>query len=135
MPADAYLHQRVTGGVFYFNMRVPADVMAAFGNEHVRVSLKTKNRSEARKRRNLKLGELETAFDELRRTGKAEQALADKAARRDISKLSRAELEWLVTSYYRDVVRPAAIYLPSETGSRPFSSFARQVQLAATADH
>jgi hypothetical protein len=55
-------------------MRVPADVAAAFGAAKVLVSLKTKNRAEARKLRNPKLGELETAFDELRRTGKAEQA-------------------------------------------------------------
>lgn len=118
MPADAYLHQRGEGGVFYLNMRVPADVAVAFGAAKVLVSLKTKNRAEARKRRNLKLGELETAFNELRRTGKAEEALAQKAARKDISKLSRAELERLVTGYYRDVLRPAAISLPVDGEDR-----------------
>ncbi|MCO5090873.1 DUF6538 domain-containing protein [Bosea sp. (in: a-proteobacteria)] len=118
VPADAYLHQRGKGGVFYLNMRVPADVAAAFGAAKVLVSLKTKSRVEARKLRNIKLGELETTFDELRRTGKAEQALADKAVGRDISKLSRAELERLVTGYYRDVLRPAAVILPVDGEDR-----------------
>jgi len=98
VPADAYLRKHPETGMFYLNKRVPVDVAAAFGRAKVLESLNKKDRPEARKRRNIRLGELEKAFGELRRTGKAEQALAEKVARRDLSKLSRAELERLVTA-------------------------------------
>lgn len=56
-----------------------------------------KNRNEIGKLRNIKLGELARAFDELRCTGRPEQALAAKAASRDITKLTWAALKRLLT--------------------------------------
>ena len=116
VPRASYLIAR--NGRFYFDMRVPVDVAAAFGSKTIRFSLRTKERSKALRLMGKHLDHYMERFDELRRTGKAEQALAEKIVRKDIAKLGRAELERLVTDYYRDVLRPAAITRPVDDEDR-----------------
>ena len=104
----------VRNGTCYFDMRVPVDVVGAYRAKlglksgAIRFSLHTKDRKKAQRLAAKHLGHFEGLFSELRRTGDAEQDLANKIGRGDLSKLSRAEMEKLVTDYYRDVLRPFA---------------------------
>lgn len=114
MPKDAYLYRRGKGGNYYLNMRVPTDIVAAYGSDKVFVSLGTRNRDEARRQRNLRLAELEAHFDELRRTGKAKLSLQDKLSRQAFSRVSQTELEKMAVGYFKDVFEPIAVDPPSE---------------------
>lgn len=122
VPTSSYLIVR--NGVFYFDMRVPVDVLGAYQrkfrvkSEAIRKSLKTRDRRQARRLAAMRLGYYEEVFAELRRTGDAELVLANKIARHDLSKLSRAELERLVTGYFREVLRPAAVNPPIDSEDR-----------------
>lgn len=116
VPKASYLIVR--NGRFYFDMRVPVDVAAAFGSKAVRFSLRTKERAKALRLMGKHLDHYMDRFDELRRTGNAETVLAAKVARHDLAKLSRAELERLVTGYYREVIEPAAINPPFDHEDR-----------------
>ncbi|AWM88274.1 site-specific integrase [Microvirga sp. 17 mud 1-3] len=114
MPKDAYLYRRGKGGNYYLNMRVPTDIVAAYGGDKVFVSLGTRNRDEARRQRNLRLAELEAHFDELRRTGKAKLSLQDKLSRQAFSRVSQTELERMAVGYFKDVFEPIAVDRPTE---------------------
>ncbi|WID98161.1 site-specific integrase [Bosea vestrisii] len=122
VPKTPYLIVR--NGRFYFDMRVPEDVVGAFKHKFkrktgtIRESLKTKDRKRALREMGEKLSFYLAQFDELRRTSDAELVLANKVSRRDLSKLSRAELEKLVVSYYRDVLRPSALSPPIDSEDR-----------------
>lgn len=116
VPKAPYLIVR--NGQFYFDMRVPVDVVGAYKARFkrktgaVRVSLRTRDRKQAQRLAAKHLDHYEELFAELRRTGDAELVLANKVGRRDLSKLSRPELERLVAGYFRDVMRPAAVSPP-----------------------
>jgi len=116
VPKAPYLIVR--NGQFYFDMRVPVDVVGAYKVRFkrktgaVRVSLRTKDRKQAQRLAAKHLDHYEELFAELRRAGDAELVLANKVGRRDLSKLSRPELERLVAGYFRDVMRPAAVSPP-----------------------
>lgn len=116
VPRASYLIVR--NGRFYFDMRVPVDVAAAFGSKTIRFSLRTKERSKALRLMGKHLDHYMDRFDELRRMGNAETAFAAKVARHDLSKLSGAELERLVTGYFREVVEPAAMNPPTDSEDR-----------------
>lgn len=115
----------VRNGTCYFDLRVPPDVVGAYKRKFklktgaaIRFSLRTKDRKQAQRLAAKHLDHYEELFDELRRTGDAKQVLADKVRRRELSKLSRAELEQLVAGYYRDVLRPAAVSPPIDSEDR-----------------
>lgn len=116
VPKASYLIVR--NGTFYFDMRVPVDVAAAFGFKTIRFSLRTKERAKALRLMGKHLDHYMDRFDELRRTDNAEIAFAAKVARHDLTKLSRVELERLVTGYYREVLEPAAVIPPLDSEDR-----------------
>lgn len=104
------LWRRGKQGVFYLNIRVPKDVAEAFGKPKILMSLGTSDYAEARRRRDERLPAIYDRFAELR----AAAALTTKVQRRDLSKLSRADLERLAMGYYRDVLLPAAKSRPDD---------------------
>jgi hypothetical protein len=115
----------VRNGTCYFDMRVPLDVVGAYKRKFklktggaIRFSLRTKDRKQAQRLAAKHLGHYEELFAELRRSGDAELVLANKVGRRDLSKLSRPELEKLVVDFYRDVLRPAAVSPPIDSEDR-----------------
>lgn len=115
----------VRKGTCYFDLRVPPDVVGAYKRKFklktgaaIRFSLRTKDRKQAQRLAAKHLGHYEDLFAELRRSGDAETAFEAKVRRHDLSKLSRAELERLVTGYYRDVLRPAAVSPPIDSEDR-----------------
>ncbi len=116
VPRASYLIVR--NGRFYFDMRVPVDVAAAFGSKTIRFSLRTKERAKALRLMGKHLDHYMDRFDELRRASNAETAFATKVARHDLTKLSRAELERLVTGYFREVLEPAAMNPPVDSEDR-----------------
>lgn len=116
VPRASYLIAR--NGRFYFDMRVPVDVAAAFGSKTIRFSLRTNERSKALRLMGKHLDHYMERFDELRRTANAEAVFAAKVARHDLTKLSGVELERLVTGYFRDVVEPAATNPPLDSEDR-----------------
>lgn len=116
VPRASYLIVR--NGRFYFDMRVPVDVAAAFGSKTIRFSLRTKERAKALRLMGKHLDHYMDRFDELRRASNAETAFATKVARHDLTKLSRAELERLVTGYFREVLEPAAVNPPVDSEDR-----------------
>ncbi|KRE07038.1 hypothetical protein ASE61_23910 [Bosea sp. Root670] len=122
VPKTPYLIVR--NGRFYFDMRVPEDVVGAFKHKFkrktgaIRESLKTKDRKRALREMGEKLSFYSAQFDELRRSGDAEHILANKVGRGDLSKLSRPELEKLVVDFYRDVLKPVAVSPPIDGEDR-----------------
>ncbi|SEL70302.1 hypothetical protein SAMN04515666_1055 [Bosea lupini] len=128
VPKTPYLIVR--NGRFYFDMRVPEDVLDAYNAKFkrndganretgtIRVSLKTKDRKQALRLLGEKLSFYLARFDELRRSDDAEADFQAKVRRHELSRLSRAELERLVFGYYRDVLRPAAISPPIDSEDR-----------------
>ncbi|WP_142113792.1 DUF6538 domain-containing protein [Bosea sp. AK1] len=111
-------YQIARNGRFYFDMRVPMDVAAAFGSKIIRFSLRTNERSKALRLMGKHLDHYMERFDELRRTGNAETAFEAKVARHDLTRLGGAELERLVTGYFREVVEPAAMNPPTDSEDR-----------------
>ncbi len=128
VPRTPYLIVR--NGRFYFDMRVPEDVVDAYKAKFkrkngadretgtIRESLKTKDRKQALREMGKKLSFYLAQFDELRRTVDAETAFKAKVRRHDLSKFSRTELEKLVVDYYRDVLRPVAVSSPIDSEDR-----------------
>jgi hypothetical protein len=105
-------------GRFYFDMRVPVDVAAAFGAKAIRFNLRTKERATAILLMGKHLNRGLDRFDEPRCTGNAETAFAAEVARRDLTKLSGVELERPVTGYFREAVEPAAMNPPADSEAR-----------------
>lgn len=122
VPKTPYLIAR--NGRFYFDMRVPVDVVGAYKAKFnrkagaIRVSLRTTDRKQAQRLAAKHLHHYEELFAELRRAGDAELILANKVGRRDLSKLSRPELEKLVVDFYRDVLKPVAVSPPIDSEDR-----------------
>lgn len=114
MPKDAYLYRRGKGGNYYLNMRVPTDIVAAYGGDKVFVSLGTRNRDEARRLRNLRVAEIQAQFDEMRRADKAKLGLQEKLASQAFSRVSQAELERMAVGYFKDVFEPLAADPPTD---------------------
>ncbi|RDJ22008.1 hypothetical protein DWF00_27190 [Bosea caraganae] len=90
-------------GAYYLNLRVPKDVAEVYaetyGTQKVLESLRTSDHAEALRRRDERLPVILDRFTELR--------AAAKRTRRDLSELSRADLERLATGYYREVLSAA----------------------------
>jgi integrase len=128
VPKTPYLIER--NGRFYFDMRVPEDVVDAYKAKYkrkngadrksgtIRESLKTKDRKQAQRLAAKHLGRYEDLFAELRLSGDAETAYDAKVRRHDLSKFSRTELERLVVGYYREVLRPSAVSPPIDSEDR-----------------
>ena len=97
------LWRRGKQGRFYLNIRVPKDIekeyAATYGTTKVLESLRTSDRAEALRFRDAKVPEILDRFTALR--------AANKLARRDLSALSRADLERLAMGYYREVLSAA----------------------------
>nr|WP_244548380.1 DUF6538 domain-containing protein [Bosea vaviloviae] len=107
------LWRRGKQGMFYLNIRVPKDVAVAYartyGTSKTLKSLGTSDRAEALRRRDEQVPAIMDRFTELRS--------AAKLAHRDLSELSRADLERLAMGYYREVLAAAK---PSPGGRQEF---------------
>jgi len=104
------LWRRGKGGTYYINKRVPKDIREAYGKPKVLVSLGTSDYAAALRRHDELMPAILERFTELR----AGAALAAKVRHRDLSALSRADLERLAMGYYRDVLLPAAKSRPAD---------------------
>lgn len=104
------LWRRGKGGTYYINKRVPKDIAEAYGKPKVLVSLGTSDRAEALRRHDELMPAILERFTELR----AGAALVAKVRQRDLSALSRTDLERLAMGYYRDVLLPAAKSRPDD---------------------
>jgi integrase len=93
------LWRRGKGGTYYINKRVPKDIAEAYGKPKVLVSLGTSDRAEALRRHDELMPAILDRFTELR--------AGAKLACRDLSELSRADLERLAMGYYREVLSAA----------------------------
>ena len=102
-PTSVKLWRRGKQGTFYLNIRVPKDIAEAhartFGTSKILKSLGTSDRAEALRRRDEQVPAIMDRFTELR--------AAAKLARRDLSELSRFDLERLAMGYYREVLSAA----------------------------
>jgi integrase len=89
--------------MFYLNIRVPKDIAEVYartyGTSKILKSLGTSDRAEALRRRDEQVPAIMDRFTELRS--------AAKLARRDLSELSRTDLERLARGYYREVLAAA----------------------------
>jgi len=93
------LWRRGKGGTYYINKRVPKDIAEAYGKPKVLVSLGTSDRAEALRRHDELMPAILDRFTELR--------AGAKLTCRDLSELSRADLERLAMGYYREVLSAA----------------------------
>ena len=97
------LWRRNKQGAWYLNLRVPKDIATAYaetyGTQKVLESLRTSDYAEALRARDKRLPEILDRFTALRASAKLK--------RRDLSELSRADLERLAMGYYREVLSAA----------------------------
>ena len=101
--ADVARYPNLTkrGNVFQIRVRVPSDVRALAGQEHIQVSLRTEDRSEAVKRYRLEQAKLERRFADLRATLANRNPTSDALADGDLEQLDDVQLEVLVDEWFR----------------------------------
>lgn len=92
LAGDTYLKLR--GRTYYLERRVPTHLISAIGRTHIRVSLKTSDKREARRLLNLRAAEIEQQFLAAERHSDESSALP----RRRLDDLSDGQIEMLVTT-------------------------------------